>query len=163
MSELGLLLILYAVAFVVLIAEIFIPSAGILTVAGIGFLIVAIYRTFVFAGRDVGVLAVLACMFTLPTLAYLSVKYWHRTPFGRRISPPNPVAKPTDSSVPVAQITALIGKTGRAISPLRPVGICEFDGQRISCVAEFGMLEAGVLVEGVALKGANLAVVEKMV
>lgn len=163
MSELGLLFMLYTVGVVVLLAEIFIPSAGVLTIAGLGFLVAAVYKTFLYAGHDVGVLAVIACLIIVPTLAYVSVKHWHRTPLGRRISPPNPVVTPADSSVPVEQMNALIGKTGRTVSPLRPVGICAFDGQRISCVAEFGMVEAGVNVEGVAVKGSNLAVVEKKV
>jgi len=161
MSDVGILTLLYCIGVLMLVAEIFIPSHGVLSVAGLGFLVVAVVRTFMYGGREAGVIAVLACLVFLPIFAYLSIKYWPRTPIGRRISPPNPVLTSADTSVPVEEMAILIGQTGRSISPLRPVGICVFDGRRVSCVAEFGMVDAGVMVEGVGMKGSNLAVVEK--
>ena len=76
------------------------------------------------------------------------------------IAPPNPEVRASDSSVPVEEITALIGQTGRAVTTLRPVGICVFGGRRISCVAQFGMIEAESEVQGVGMTGGNLAVVD---
>lgn len=161
MSGIGIVILLYCVGLLMLVAEIFIPSHGILSIVGLGFLVTAVVKTFTYGGREAGVIAVLACLVFLPTFAYLSVKYWPRTAVGRRISPPNPVLTAEDTSVPIEEMAALIGRTGRSISPLRPVGVCEFNGKRISCVAEFGMVDADVIVEGVSLKGSNLAVVEK--
>ena len=83
------------------------------------------------------------------------------TPIGRRIAPPNPKLTSADTSIPIDELERHIGQLGRSISPLRPVGICEFSGRRISCVAEFGMVEAGVVVEAIGIKGGNLSVVEK--
>ena len=42
MSELTVLIVLYLVGMFILLAEIFIPSHGILSIAGIGFLVAAI-------------------------------------------------------------------------------------------------------------------------
>jgi len=161
MSEIGVLILLYGVGALMLLAELFIPSHGLLTVAALGFLIAAIVKTFSVGGRGAGVIAIFACLVLLPTFAYYAVKYWPHTPIGRKISPPNPVLTSSDTSVPIEEITSMIGKSGRSLTPLRPVGICEFNGRRIACVAEFGMVEAGVTVEGVGIKGCNLAVVEK--
>jgi len=80
---------------------------------------------------------------------------------GRRISPPNPVLTAADTSVPVEEIASFIGHSGRSVSALRPVGICEFYGRRVSCIAQFGLISAGVDVEGVGMSGASLAVVER--
>jgi membrane-bound ClpP family serine protease len=160
MSGIGILILLYAVGVLLLVAEIFIPSHGILTVAALGFLIYAVVKTFDY-GRGVGSFAVMACLIFIPAFAYFAVKVWHRTPLGKRISPPNPVHQIEETSVPLADLRALIGRTGKTISPLRPVGVCEFGGKRVSCVAEMGMIEAGVTVEGVGIKGASLTVVEK--
>ena len=161
MSDVAILLMLYGIAVLFLLAEIFIPSHGILTIAGVGFLVAAVVKTFEVGGKDAGTIAIFACMIFLPTFAFLAIKYWPRTPIGRLIAPPNPELTSADTSIPVEELASNIGRSGRAVSPLRPVGICEFDGRRISCVAEFGMLDSGVEVEGIAIKGGNLAVVEK--
>lgn len=161
MSELVILIVLYAVGMLILLAEIFIPSHGILTLAGVGFLAAAVTRTFSYGGRDAGVIAIMVCLVVLPTLAFYTVKYWPRTPIGRRIAPPNPVFTAADSGVPLEQLSKLVGQTGRSISPLRPVGTCEIGGRRVSCIAEFGMVDAGVLVEATGISGSNLSVVEK--
>ncbi len=161
MSDVMILALLYGVGVLMLVAEVFIPSHGILTVVGLGLLIAGVVQTFSYAGRDAGIIAVFACLVFVPAFAMLAIKYWHRTPIGKRIAPPNPTLTAADTSVPIEEINSLIGRTGRTVSPLRPVGICEFNGRRVSCVAQFGMVEAGVTVEGVGLSGTNLAVEEK--
>lgn len=160
MSDIGILVILYGVGVLILVSEIFIPSHGILSVAGIGFLIAGVVKTFSYGGREAGVIAVFACVFFVPVFAFVAIKYWHLTPIGRRIAPPNPVATAFDTSVPIEEMSRLIGRTGRSLTTLRPAGICEFDGKRYSCVAEFGMIDAGVIVEGLRISGSNLAVQE---
>jgi len=160
-SEVAILILLYAVGILFLLVEIFIPSHGILTLAGLGFLVAAVVKTFNVGGKEAGIIAIFACLIFLPAFAFLAIKYWPRTPIGRQIAPPNPTLTSADTSIPVEELARHIGRGGRAISPLRPVGICEFDGRRISCIAEFGMVDAGAVVEGVAVKGGNLSVVEK--
>ncbi len=161
MSDLAILLILYGVGMLMLVAEVFIPSHGVLTLAGLGVVVAAIVKTFSYGGREAGIVAILACLVLLPTFADVAIKYWHLTPIGSRIAPPNPVARAADSSVPVEELGRLLGQTGRSTTPLRPVGICEFGARRVSCVAEFGMIESGVAVEAVRIAGSNLAVQEK--
>ncbi len=161
MSDVSILILLYAVGVLMLVAEIFIPSHGILSVAGIGFLMSAVYKTFVYGGREAGIVAVFACLVFVPAFAFVAIKYWHRTPIGKLIAPPNPLLTADDTSIPVEALARLIGQTGRTITPLRPVGICDFSGKRVSCVAEFAMIETGSEVEGVRVSGANLAVQKK--
>jgi hypothetical protein len=55
----------------------------------------------------------------------------------------------------------MIGQTGRCVSPLRPVGVCDFGGRRVSCLAEYGLIESGATVVGTRITGGNLAVGEK--
>ncbi len=160
MSGIGILIVLFALGVVILVAEIFIPSHGVLTLAGLALLVVGVVKTFEF-GSTAGTIAVLACLVFIPTFAMVAVKVWHRTPMGRLISPPNPVHAREDTSVPIDELTALIGQTGVTRSPLRPAGIVDFGGKRVSCVAQLGMIESGVEVEGVGVKGSSLAVVEK--
>lgn len=160
MSEAVIIFILFAVGVLLLVAEIFIPSHGVLCVVGVGFLIAGIVKTHGHAGQTAGLVAGLTCLVFVPTAGFVALKYWKKTPIGRMIAPPNPEVRASDSSVPVEEITALIGQTGRAITPLRPVGICMFGGRRVSCVAQFGMIDANVEVQGVGMTGSNLAVVD---
>jgi len=161
MSEVAIIALLFGAGALVLIAELFIPSHGVLTFVGVAFLVAGITQTFRYGGEKAGTISILTCLVVLPVFAVITVKLWPRTWVGRRIAPPNPVVTTRDSSVPVEEISRYIGQTGRSLSTLRPVGICEFNGRRVSCVTEFGMLDAGVTVEGLRVVGGQLAVQEK--
>lgn len=160
MSDMAALLLFYCVGVLMLTAEIFIPSHGVLTLAGLGFLVAAIMKTFSYGGREAGIVAIVACTVFLPTFAYVAIKYWRKTPIGRRMAPPNPVLTSADTTVPLELLGNLVGRTGMSKTALRPVGICEFDGKRISCVAELGVIDAGTAVRGLRIAGSNLAVEE---
>ena len=157
MEQVGIIVLLYVIGVLVLVAEIFIPSHGILSVVGIGLLIAGSYKTFqinTFAGYA----SLLGSMVFLVTFAVVAIRYWHRTPIGRRISPPNPVLTKEDTGNIDEVLEPLLGKDGRALTPLRPVGTCEFDGRRLSCVAEYGMIERGAKVKAVRIHGRGFAV-----
>ena len=162
MSEIAIIALLFGAGVLVLIAELFIPSHGVLTFVGIALLVAGVVQTYSYGGEKAGAISVIACLVVLPVFVLVAIKVWPRTWVGRRIAPPNPVATTRDSSVPVEEISRYIGQTGRSLSTLRPVGICEFNGRRVSCVAEFGMLDAGVAVQGLRVLGGQLAVQEKM-
>lgn len=157
MSEVSILLILYVAGIATLIADIFLPSHAILTALGVGLLGVAIYRTFQIS-ETAGWVGLISCMVVLPTSAYIGVKNWYRTPFGKRIAPPNPMLTAADVGPDMNLLHGKIGQHGRSVSTLRPVGICDFDGCRLSCVAESGMIDASTNVLGVGISGTNLMV-----
>lgn len=161
MPEVAFIALLFAAGVLVLVAELFIPSHGILGVLGVGLLIAGVVQTYRFGGERAGTVAGLSCLAALPVFAMVAVKVWPKTWVGRRIAPPNPVATQRDTSVPIEELSRFIGRTGTATSPLRPVGVCEFDGRRVSCIAELGMLDAGAVVEGVKIVGGQLAVQER--
>lgn len=161
MSELSLILFLFAAGALVLIAELFIPSHGLLSVLAVGLLVAGIVQTFRVAGYQAGTFAILGCLVGLPTFALAAIKIWPKTWIGQRIAPPNPIFTATDSSVPVEEISGFVGQSGRSLTSLRPVGVCEFHGRRVPCIAEFGMIEPGTPVVGVRMAGPNLAVEAK--
>src|SRR3972149_2988848 len=143
MSAVAIIALLFGAGALILIAELFIPSHGVLTFVGIALLVAGIVQTFRYGGEKAGTISVIVCLVVLPVFAVVAVKLWPRTWVGRRIAPPNPVVSMRDTSVPVEEISRYIGQTGRSLSTLRPVGICEFQGRRVSCVAEFGLGGAG--------------------
>lgn len=151
--------LLFAAGALVLVAEVFIPSHGVLSVVGVTLLVVAVARTFTSFGQTAGMLAVLGCVVLVPTGAVVAVKNWYRTPVGKRLAPPNRELTSEDVSVDLEKLRHYLGTTGTVLSPLRPVGTCEFDGARVQCVAELGVLDKGTTVKAVGIRGANLAVV----
>ena len=162
MEDVTLALLLYVLGIGLLVLEIFIPSHGVMGVAGLGFLIGGIVVAFRLS-TGVGYAAVLLAVVLVPTGAVLTVKYWYRLPVGKRMAPPNPTVTESDLGFHTDRIDALVGETGRTLTPLRPVGSCEFDHRRVQCVAEMGSIERGVKVEGVAVRGRDLVVRERPV
>jgi membrane-bound ClpP family serine protease len=68
-----------------------------------------------------------------------------------RLAPP---IRRRDENEPVAeQLRRLLGETGRVLTPLRPVGLCEFDGCRIECAAEGEYVQAGRTVRVIRVEG----------
>jgi membrane-bound serine protease (ClpP class) len=156
-TDMGIIALFYVAALILLIGEIFIPSHGILTIFGLCFLIVAIVKTFAY-GETAGAIAIITSAVGLPVLAGVAVKVWPHTRIGKLIAPPNPVHTAEQYGTGVEHLTAIVGTRGRARSPLRPAGICEFDGNRYQCVSESGLIESGVVVQAVGIRGRSLEV-----
>ncbi|MBN1347136.1 MAG: hypothetical protein JXQ73_30875 [Phycisphaerae bacterium] len=159
MEDLSVALLLYLIGIAVLVLEIFIPSHGILGVTGVGFWIAGIVYAFRFNGT-VGYAAILLSVVLLPTGIALAVKYWYYLPVGRRMAPPNPQLTEADYGFHTDELDALVGKTGRSVTPLRPVGSCDFDGKRIQCVTDWGSIEKGAKVEALKVRGRDVVVRE---
>ncbi|HOA74997.1 MAG TPA: NfeD family protein [Phycisphaerae bacterium] len=150
------IVILYSLGVAVLAADLFLPSQGILTAIGLGLFGYGVYEAFQI-GTMVGVIHVAVLTVALPAAFILGVRVWHRTPIGRRISPPNPTLTAEDR-LPVSDLQKLLGTSGRAVTILRPVGTCEFNGRRVECKAESGLIEAGTEVQAVRLSDRTVVV-----
>lgn len=158
MSETGFLFLLYAAALIAFVAEVFVPSHGLLTVLGLGLLIAAIVKTFEYHGTTAGGSAIVLSVIGLPVFAVVAVRAWPNTRIGRIIAPQNPVYRRHDHHPESAEIESFVGCYGKTLTPLRPVGTCEFDDRRIQCVCESGMIDAGVKVRAIELRGRELVV-----
>ena len=157
MDHVGIITLLYIAGVLLLAAELFIPSHGLLTIGALTCLGVAVYHTFA-RSTTAGVVGTVCCVLLVPTILLLGVKYVRYLPMGNRLAPPNPTAADVGPAFDRTACEALIGKTGRAVTPLHPVGICDFDGRRVQCVAESGMIDAETIVVGIGLQMHNLAV-----
>jgi membrane-bound serine protease (ClpP class) len=51
-----------------------------------------------------------------------------------------------------------LGRTGTAISPLRPAGIAEFDGTRVDVVSDGDFVDAGSTIEATRVDGNRIVV-----
>jgi len=150
------IVLLYLICTAILVAEIFIPSHGVLSLVAFGILGFAVYETFLISGV-LGLISLSALVILIPTSVLFVVKTWHRTPIGKRICPPNPQLGEKDR-MPVENLKAVIGQRGRTVTLLRPVGTCDFQGRRLECKAEQGVIQKDVEVEAIGLTDRTLVV-----
>ena len=156
MSDWMWLAIFYLVGAGLLIIELFLPAHGLIGLVGLGALCYGLYLTYMISAIA-GLVGLIMLAIILPAGLWFAINNWHRTPLGRRISPPNPDLTARDR-LPVEEYKSLIGRVGKSLTPLRPVGTCEFDGERVECLAEHGMIERNVKVVGVRMVDRSLSV-----
>ena len=137
MDALMLELTIYLIAMILLIVEVFVPAGGAL---GLGAVICFIYSIYHAFDRDA---PVVGSIFIAITVAYLvgMVFLWlrvvqHRTNLGE--------ADSTGEDVQAAE--SLVGRTGKAVTPLRPAGIANIAGQRYDVVTGGEFVEGGAAV-----------------
>src|SRR5262249_49749717 len=82
----------------------------------------------------------------LPLTLALAVYLWPRTPMAKWIflSPPEP--EDVEAEPRAHPLEHLVGQFGRALTPLRPSGLVDFDGRRLDGLSEEGLIPAGPLV-----------------
>ena len=151
MDPLLLILILVAGAAALIFADLFLPSAGILSVLGAGLLLTAVIVCFTI-NRWLGLAVLFGLTIASPFIAAGMIAAWQRTPVGKRLTlnadPPRPVR-------PVGPAVA-VGSVGRTLTALRPMGEAEFatdaGGVQVQVIAEHGDLPRDADVKVVHFK-----------
>lgn len=146
----------FACAFLI-VAEIFVPSGGLISITALVCLVVGLMIFFKLEGvpRWVGIVTALV---EIPVVLTVMYKIFPLTPFGKSVTlaPPQPRE---GEGVPDSDVLkALMGKDGKVITPLRPVGMVEFDGQRVECVAEEGYVGKETKVKVIKVAGSQVTV-----
>ena len=155
MDYLTVALVLFTLGIITLLAEVLLPTGGILVVASLlcfalGVGIILIRGTTMEAVVAIGALAV-----GLPASGYVAIAAYRRMSLDSVLTEggTEPLA-----IAGVAELESLKNRTGKTVSPLRPSGAVEFDGKRIDAMTEGTMLEAGVWVRCVEVKGTKVIV-----
>ena len=90
----------------------------------------------------------------MPLLGTYGFYFW-----GRRMALPTPENYDPAQDLPgTADISDLKGKLGVTASAMKPSGVVIFDGRRIDAVTEGQMIDAGVSVRCLDLRGGNVIV-----
>ena len=150
----ALLLLLAALALVV--AELFLPTHGLLALLAAGCAIASVF----FAYRAGPLVALGFCVLILiatPIVFYSAVKIYPRTSVGKRVllQHPEPV---TGFDHEADQLAALVGRQGVASTMLRPAGTIEVDGRTIDALSESEVIESGARVEVIRVTGLKVFV-----
>jgi membrane-bound serine protease (ClpP class) len=143
--------------------EVLLPSGGILAILSTGAIIGAIVMAFG-ESADTGVVFLAITAVLVPVTIVLGLKVFPRTPVGRRMilkPETETVSERGSAGVSDGDYSKLMGKTGKTVTPLRPSGIAEIEGERYSVVAEGDMIGPGVDIIVVNLEGNSIVVNEQ--
>jgi membrane-bound serine protease (ClpP class) len=156
MDYLTVALILIGLGALLLLAEIFVPTGGVLVVGALFFFAAAVGIILYYGSRIEAVVAVIGLAVGLPAVGYAAVSAWKRMSLTSALdeTAAEAVSAPSD-------LELLKGRTGKTVSPMRPSGSVEFDGRRVDAMTEGMMLDAGVWVRCVDVKR-GLVIVRKM-
>ncbi|HON90774.1 MAG: hypothetical protein KBI32_12185 [Phycisphaerae bacterium] len=148
---------LYAVCAALLVAEVFIPSFGLLSLCSIACLVGGL-TIFFRHSPTTGWIGTLVAVAMVPSLLLAAYKVLPKTRFGKRVILSPPVRDRGDAIMDTPELRQLIGREGRVLTTMRPVGMCEFDGRKVECVAEKGYVRRNNRVKVIRVEGTQVTV-----
>ena len=148
---------LYLVCAALILAEVFLPSGGLLGVCALICLIggVAIFFRHSIAAGWVGIGAAIVM---IPSIIAVAYKIFPKTRFGKSVTLIPPERKLGDAIPDTPELKGLLGTVGVVLTPLRPVGMCDFSGQRVECVSESGYVDKGKKVRVIDVESTKVTV-----
>jgi membrane-bound ClpP family serine protease len=157
MSTLAWPLLLLAVGLLLLIAEVFIPSGGLIGFLALSCVGLSLWHAFG-VSFELGLKFLLADCLLLPLAIALAIHLWPRMPMARRVFLMRPTPEEIEVSHSSQRLDHLVGQLGRALTPLRPSGMVDFDGRRLDGLSEEGLIPAGAMIRAVRVRAGQLVV-----
>ncbi len=156
-------ILLLLVGFVLIVAEVFLPSGGMILilctisfVASLWCAVNAWYGTHPVAfGSYVTSLVVL-----IPTVVIGAFQVFPKTPFGRQMMSAPSLEEVTPHAEERQHLAELIGRIGEATTPMMPGGLVSVDSERLHAFTEGVMIERGTPVEIIEVRGTRVVVRE---
>jgi membrane-bound ClpP family serine protease len=154
-------LILLGAAVLIVIVEMFVPTAGALSVTAGALAIAGIICMFR-ADMVWGWSSLLAVLILGPAAMAFGLRIWPSTPLGRRI-----IGVPTEEEQEQRRLAeekekrereALIGAEGVVLQDLRPIGVVEINGKRFDARSEARFIQVGARVRVVQVEASELKV-----
>jgi membrane-bound ClpP family serine protease len=141
--------------------ELFIPSGGLLSLLAIITLVVSI--SFIYRGYGflIGTVYLVGIVVMAPLVLAGAVRWWPRTPMGRKILNLPATGDSAEPHSPFSQLDYLLGKHGHAKSKMVLSGSIVVDGKSYDAISEGLMIEPGEGVKVVRVDG-NRIVVRKV-
>ncbi len=148
---------LYFACAALIIAEIFVPSGGLISLCALACLIggaVIFFHYSTIAGWiGIGIATVM-----IPTVLIFAYRIFPKTRFGKSVTLTPPQRQQGDAIPDTSELKDMLGKVGIVLTPLRPVGMCDFAGHRVECVAESGYVEKDIKVKVINVESTQLTV-----
>jgi membrane-bound ClpP family serine protease len=154
---LSLAAVLIGCGVVMLAAEFFLPTGGVLVVVGVVGFIIAVSVIVLYGTFTEAIVAVLGLSIGLP-IAWSGLVYaWKSMALSSGLDSESLAS--TFASVPeVAELELYRGRFGRTLTPMRPAGSVEIDGRRVDAMSEGMMIDAGMPIKCVDVKPGKVIV-----
>jgi len=158
----AIILLVLGIGLVVL--EVLLPSGGLIGLMAAAVLVASV--VFGFKHSSVaGVVILVVLVIFVPSVIVLGFKALPHTRVGRKLMLIR-TSKALSRDRGVAGVSdqdydALLGKTGRTVTPLRPSGIAEIDDQRYSVVSKGEMIDDSTDIVVVKIEGNSIVVEQK--
>ena len=148
---------LYFACAVLIIAEVFVPSGGLIMLCALACLVggaVIFFQHSATAGWiGVGIAFVM-----IPGVLIFTYRIFPKTRFGKSVTLTPPERQQGDAIPDTSKLKKMLGEVGVVLTPLRPVGMCDFSGQRVECVAEGGYVDKDKKVKVIDVESTQLTV-----
>ncbi len=148
---------LYFACAALIFAEVFVPSGGLISVCAFACLIGGIVLFF-YHSTTAGWIGVIVAAVMIPSLLVVAYKIFPKTRFGKSVTLTPPERERGDAIADTSELKELLGAVGTVVTPLRPVGMCDFSGQRVECVAESGYVNKRKKVKVIDVESTQLTV-----
>ena len=149
--------ILQLVGVVVIIAEIILPSGGILSIAALGVFGYSLFIVFNEISMIIGFSFVAADLILIPVLVIVGLKLLARSPVTLRKT----LSRKEGVSSQSSELESYVGTQGNAVTDLRPAGIAVINGKRVDVVTRGEYLEKDSAIIVIAVTGNQIIVRKK--
>jgi membrane-bound ClpP family serine protease len=156
-DSLLLLIILQLVGVVVIIAEIILPSGGILSIVALSVFGYSLYIAFSEISKTVGFAFVAADLALIPVLVIVGLKLLARSPVTLRKT----LSRENGVSSQSSELESYVGAQGNTVTDLRPAGIAVIYGNRVDVVTRGEYLEKNSAIIVTAVTGNQIIVRKK--
>jgi membrane-bound ClpP family serine protease len=148
---------LFLACAILIIAEVFVPSGGLISIVALACLVGGIILFFN-RSATAGWIGVIIAIIMIPSVLIIAYKIFPKTRFGKNATLSPPQRQQGDAIPDTPKLKEMLGAEGIVLTPLRPVGMCDFSGQRIECVAESGYVNKGKKVKVIDVESTQLTV-----
>ena len=147
--------ILIGIALILFALEIFIPSGGLIALVG-SVAVIGSLVAFYMHDANTGLVATGVYIVLAPVLFWIGFKIWAASPLAKQMILGGVVYEDADEAkqemkarqaADAAELEALVGKQGEAVTVLRPIGTIRIDGNRYDAMAETGSIQSGATIE----------------
>jgi membrane-bound ClpP family serine protease len=154
MNPLILAILLQLVAVLLIIAEVIIPSGGVIAIVAISILAYSLYVVFAELSFATGMIFIGLDILIFPVLVLVGLRLLASSPvaLGRKLSRSEGVIAQS------GELDSFLGRNGTAVTSLHPAGVAVIDGRRLDVVSrgEYIARETEVLV--IAVTGNQIIV-----
>ena len=148
---------LFILCAALLIAEVFVPSFGLIGILAFASLVGGIYLFFEHSTLA-GWIGIGAAFVLVPGVLIAAYKFMPHTRMGKVLILQTPKSEPGSGIPDVEVIRGLVGREGVAVSMLRPVGVVRFADLRVECMAESGYVDKNSKVRVIKVDGTQVTV-----